>query len=220
MSCVQRLLNKNYRMYLSLCRAAVGGRDAEDLLHDLCEMVLGNDKYVDLCHRDELDRYIKGSIRICGHSSTTRYHYKYRKHERDAKEFKDYMATSSTTADQYSEPDRTEELELLYDALANMRWYHAEMLTTYYLEQHTAKSLSDVTGISKSSVAGAVRKAKEEARKEVAVQRARRHSREGDTGDGHRQGSQEGSGRGLRVQQAQGMAEPEIPIQQREAADE
>lgn len=180
MSCVQKLINKNYNMYLSLCRSAVGGRDAEDLLHDLCETVLGDDKYTMMCHRDELDRYIKGCIRICGHSSTTRYHYKYRKHERQSTQYLDYMDANSTDE---TAPERTQELKEVYDAIGNIKWYYAEMLTTYYLEQHTSKTLSDVTGISKSSVAGAVRKAKEEVRKEIQAQRLRGHSGESDEGD-------------------------------------
>lgn len=181
MSCVQKLINKNYSMYLSMCRAAVGGRDAEDLLHDLCETVLGDDKYTMMCHRDELDRYIKGCIRICGHSSTTRYHYKYRKHERQSTEYLDYLDATSTDA---TPVERTEDLQDMYEAIGNIKWYYAEMLTMYYLEQHTSKTLSDVTGISKSSIAGAVRKAKEEVRKEIQARRSGRHGGANHESDG------------------------------------
>ena len=164
-TCVQKFLSENYDYLSRICCGYVGDELGDDLMHDLCVNVLENnkDKFNQLCERGELMYYLLGVIRINAFSKTTRFYYKYKKH-------KEHEATLSTqniaqpvpneVAQEYIKKRMTEANELL----KGLTWFDAEVFKIYYLHSHSLNTLSDATGISKTTI-------------NQALHRARRHIR-------------------------------------------
>ena len=82
MSCLSKFFEKNYEELLSVATRYVGDLGG-DLLNDLCVLYLEDqeDKMEAMCERGELMPYICRTLAICGFSKTTRFYYKYKKHQ-------------------------------------------------------------------------------------------------------------------------------------------
>ena len=81
MGCISNFIDKNYDYLLNVSNRYVGIDYGGDLLNDLTLVYLEDEeKYTQICERNELMSYICRSMAICGFSKSSRFYYKYKKH--------------------------------------------------------------------------------------------------------------------------------------------
>lgn len=153
MTCVQAFISKHYDYLSRLCVGYVGEELGDDLMHDICVTILedNGEKYVNLCERQELMYYLIRVIKINAFSKTTRFYYKYKKHhekETPTIEFDIFTATGDEPTDVWTFQRMNEANQLLQ----GLSWFDCEVFKIYYLHGHSLKSLSDATGIPKTTI--------------------------------------------------------------------
>jgi len=213
MSCVRRYLTENYNHLYRLARKYVGSDLAGDLLNDLCLNYLNeNDHAEQLCERGELGAYLNRTMQICGFSSSSPFYKKYKKHtEKEARGLPMEIFRNVEQDEEKNIVDIENQIEGVFHILQEIRWIDAEIFKAYYLHEHSLNTLSDATGISRHTIYKAVKTA--QAYCEENRERIRGYGGEPNSGAGQESG--EGSSRGrLRMRQAEGMVEPQIPVLQ------
>lgn len=163
MSCVSIFIDQNYEYLLGISNRYVGVEYGGDLLNDLSLGYLeNNEKYESICERKELMKYVCRTLAICGFSKSSRFYYKYKKHnERVARRYP--LEILRQTEDQYSTSTQREVDEQVSDAfsiLKEIRWFDAEVFKSYYLHEHSLRTLSDATGIPKNTLYKSIQTAK------------------------------------------------------------
>tara|TARA_R110000796_G_scaffold76294_1_gene170775 strand:+ start:2391 stop:2942 length:552 start_codon:yes stop_codon:yes gene_type:complete len=152
MSCIHKFFEENYDHILQIAQIKVG-EDAGDLINDLCLSYLEDaERITPICERGELMSYICRTIAICGFSKTSRFYYKYKKaNELISRNFPQaLLRNEEQIVDNVRDIDK--ELEVAYGILQDVSWFDAEVFRIYYLHNHSLKTLSDATGISKSTL--------------------------------------------------------------------
>lgn len=167
MSCLNKFFEDNYDELLRVSKRYVSGYGG-DLLHDLAIYYLEEPrpKLEKMCEDGELMSYICRTMAICGFSSTTRFYYKYKK---DNEKIVNYPTSLLGVVDDNvdNEYDTTETIQYINTILQDMDWFNAEIFRIYYLHSHSLKSLSNATGISKSTLYLALKKAQDEVKEKV-----------------------------------------------------
>tara|TARA_R110002167_G_scaffold68414_2_gene193044 strand:- start:4018 stop:4542 length:525 start_codon:yes stop_codon:yes gene_type:complete len=164
MRCVSLFIENNYNYLLNLSNRAVGIDFGGDLLNDLTLAYLEDDeKYEPLCIRGELMKYICRSIAICGFSKSTRFYYKYKKHnEKVARRYPIEILSAQVDIDStITQQDLENQMDDAFSILKEIRWFDAEVFKSYYLHSHSLKSLSDATGIPKNTLYKSIQTAKD-----------------------------------------------------------
>ena len=156
-------IDKNYDYLLGLSNRYVGADYGGYLLNDLSLGYLENAKrYEPICERGELMKYICRSLAICGFSRNSRFYYKYKKHnEKVARRYP--LEILRDTDDAYSIKTQEEVNDQVADAfviLNEIRWFDAEVFKSYYLHEHSLRTLSDATGIPKNTLYKSIQAAK------------------------------------------------------------
>ena len=167
MSCVTKFFEDNYDELLKVATRYVKGNGG-DLLHDLAIFYLEDPKpkLEAMCKDGELMSYICRTMAICGFSKTTRYYYKYLKHRELLVNYPVALLRNKEEVVE-NEYNTTETINYINTILQEMDWFEAEVFRIYYLHNHSLKTLSDATGISKSTLYNALRKAQEEVKEKV-----------------------------------------------------
>ena len=209
MNCVKRNIEVKAEEYRRQCVIAVGEQDADDLFHDVCIQILSDEKYEQLCHDGKLTYYVMGCIHISSYSTSCPFYVKYRKMAAKRVEIPDPML-KARNQEYVDLPRDTRPLQLrdLIEEYQEENWFEATMLEVYYFHNHSYKTLSDATGICKSTVRSVIRRAKENLKTfyEEKTARARRRRGEGDGGHGDQGSGGSVDGR-LRMQGAEGSVE-------------
>lgn len=159
--CLQQFLSDHYDYLSRLCCGYVGEDLGDDLMHDLCVNVIENnkDKFSELCERGELMYYLLGIIRINAFSTTTRFYYKYKKH----KEHETVVAIHNVqpqTHDTNIDAWTSRRMADAHKMLEGLSWFDAEVFKIYYLHSHSLKTLSNATGISRTTINQALGRAR------------------------------------------------------------
>lgn len=167
MSCLNRFFKENYDELLKVSNRYVGGYGG-DLLHDLAVYYLEEPRPLleKMCEDGDLMKYICRTMAICGFSSTTRFYYKYKKYSEKLVNYPPSLLRA-VDEDVDNEYDTTETIKYINTILQDMDWFNAEIFRIYYLHSHSLKSLSNATGISKSTLYNALKKAQEEVKEKV-----------------------------------------------------
>tara|TARA_R100000655_G_scaffold52715_2_gene90564 strand:+ start:6666 stop:7202 length:537 start_codon:yes stop_codon:yes gene_type:complete len=167
MSCVRKFFEDNYDELLVVATRYVKGYGG-DLLNDLALFYLEEPKpkLEEMCKDGELMSYICRTMAICGFSKTTRFYYKYLKHK---EKLVNYPLALLQTKEEVveNENEKKETLDYINSILQEMDWFSSEVFRIYYLHNHSLKTLSNATGISKSTLYNALRKAQEEVKEKV-----------------------------------------------------
>jgi len=185
MTCVSDNIKTKRREYLDQCVIAVGEQFADDLLHDICIQVLTEDRFEAMCERGELSYYIMGCINISRYSSSCPFYVKYRKF--GSKQVDVLDNTLRAKNEEYIEQPqdkRPEKLRLYLDRYEEVNWFEANMLRIYYFHNHSYKTLSDDTGICKSTVRSVIRRSKKNLKAYAEKKEADRIRRRGGKGHG------------------------------------
>lgn len=163
MNCVSEFLADNYDELLMVAKRYVGN-DAGDLLNDLCLHYLTSDdqRLEKLCREGDLMKYMCRSLAICGFSKTTPFYYKYKKcNENIARNYPQALLRNKEP-EVKKEIDYTEDVNFINSILRELDWFDAQVFTIYYMHNHSLKTLSDGTGISKSTLYTSIKKAEKE----------------------------------------------------------
>ncbi len=163
MNCIGSFVKTNYDYLLGVSNGYVGVEFGADLLNDLTLTYLENEeKYRPICERGELMKYVCRSLAICGFSKSSRFYYKYKKHqEKIAKRYP--IDIIRETEDAYSstkQKDIEQQVAEAFSILEEIRWFDAEVFKSYYLHSHSLKTLSDATGIPKNTLYKSIQTAK------------------------------------------------------------
>ena len=174
MSCLTTFLTEHYGELQKLCRRKV--RDnGDDLCNDICiNLIESNNPHIlEMCERGELWYYVVRIVSISTFSKTSRFYYKYKKH----REFETDMTRIFPAHHDDSvslEEVRKYQLKTIELILQDLDWFDAQLFKVYFLHEHSLKSLSDATGISKTTIQKSIAKTKDYIKEEV--KRLRRHS--------------------------------------------
>ncbi len=164
MGCVNKFIEENYDYLLNVSKRYVGEDYAGDLLNDLILSYLENEeKYEPICKRNELMSYMCRSMAICGFSKSSRFYYKYKKHnEKLARKYPiEILKAIEDSTDTITQIDIENQIEDVFRILQEIRWFDAEVFKSYYLHSHSLKTLSDATEISKNTLYKSIKTAKE-----------------------------------------------------------
>ena len=170
-TCVQQFISDNYDYLSRICVGMVGDELGDDLMHDLCVTILEDNgtKYVDLCGRGELMYYLLGVIRINAFSKNTRFYYKYRKHkEHETGATINWADVREQASSQTSDEDMRQRLREAKEIMRGIPWFEAEVFKIYYLHNHSLQTLSDATGISKTTINKALGRARHKIKRNKA----------------------------------------------------
>ncbi|MAN62519.1 MAG: hypothetical protein CMI60_11310 [Parvibaculum sp.] len=173
MTCTQRFFQKEYDRLQDICRMYVGTELGDDLMQDLCIMVLGDkpDKFDDICQRGELWYYLVRTIKINAFSKTTPFYTKYKKHhdyiDKNWYGIEHKLPDTHETYDDNTDQWTQERLGTIQLVLKDIPWFEAELFKIYYLHEHTLQSLSDATGINKNTINKGISRAKRKVRRHL-----------------------------------------------------
>tara|TARA_R110001583_G_scaffold195289_2_gene371510 strand:- start:1023 stop:1559 length:537 start_codon:yes stop_codon:yes gene_type:complete len=167
MSCVRLFFEENYEELLKVSKRYVQGYGG-DLLHDLAVYYLEEPRPLleELCKKGELKKYICRTMAICSFSKTTRFYYKYKKHTEKIVNYPAFLL-KSVEDNVEKEYDTAKTMKHINSILQDMDWFNAEVFRIYYLHSHSLKTLSNATGISKSTLYNALKKAQEEVKEKI-----------------------------------------------------
>jgi len=162
MSCVSLFIEENYDYLLNMSNVYVGREYGGDLLNDLSLAYLEDEKFEEMCERGELMKYISRTMAICGFSANSPFYTKYKKlNDKIVRRYP--LEILRQTQDDYSlkTTEETEEkVQAVIEVLKEIRWFDAEVFKSYYLHGHSLRTLSDATGIKKSTLYQAIKTAK------------------------------------------------------------
>jgi predicted DNA-binding protein YlxM (UPF0122 family) len=174
MTCLQIFISERYYDIQELCRRKIKV-NADDLCNDICEKLLEDrGKLTAICERDEIWFYVVRIINISAFSKTSRFYYKYKKHQEFERVDIDEIQVASKSIEE--KEFRTEyRLNLLGLILQDLDWFDAELFRVYYHHEHSLKSLSDATEISKTTIQKSIARTKAYIHEEI--QRLRGYNR-------------------------------------------
>ena len=160
MSVVNKYMNENYTRIVDIAKVITKGHapDFEDLAHEVILMVLEADdeKMEALIKKKQMRYWI---IRLCINnyrSTTSRYHYKYRKpKERHRKAAEHLRHVHGLDEIEQKEHDEIA-LDFIYRRLQNIEWFEKNCFSIYYGDEHSLNSMAKETGISRNTLYRAI----------------------------------------------------------------
>ena len=160
MNCVRAFFVTNYNKLLRTANYYVGEDLGGDLLNDLCLRYLQNERVEKICARGELLQYTTRAIQICSFSTSTPFYYKYRKDRaRIAREYPLHLLSDTAEIEQKNHQQIENQIAEVFCILQEIRWLDAEIFKAYHLHDHSIRTLSDATGISKATIYKAIKTA-------------------------------------------------------------
>lgn len=160
MTCVRSFFARNYDRLLQIANRYVGPDDGGDLLNDLCVRYLDNEKVEAICARGELMQYVVRTLQICSFSTSTPFYYKYRKERaRIASGYPLHLLTETAEIEEKNHEQIENQISEVFCILQEIRWLDAEIFKAYHLHNHSIRTLSDATGISKATIYKAIKTA-------------------------------------------------------------
>ena len=167
MSCISKFFEENYEDLLKVSKRYVSGYGG-DLLHDLALYYLEEPRphLEKMCKDGDLMKYICRTMAICSFSKTTRFYYKYKKYSENIVNYPPSLL-KSVDENVENEYDTSETIKYINTILHEMDWFNAEVFRIYYLHSHSLNTLSNATGISKSTLYLALKKAQKEVKEKV-----------------------------------------------------
>ena len=165
---VYKALEEGYTKFKDVALNICNDEDkASDVVQMTMEAVLKMPKETlqDIYNKDGLLWYVIRIINLNIKSKTSRYYYKYNKYY----ELIDgSTCTSSYSPDFYEnkpgDNDRSTthiRLDAIEELLKDLYWYDRELFLTYYKGSYTLDTLSDKTGISRSSIFNTIKRVKD-----------------------------------------------------------
>lgn len=161
-------LKQEYESLAEMSRTITKGRhpDWEDLLH-ICLVSIyeaSREKIHGLITRRQLKYWLARMMMNQYNSSTSPYHYQYRKHaERIRRATPDINSWfEDTLPDQQA---RDELLQYVDDQLKELPYFDRMVTKVYYHDGHSLNSLSAETGISRTTLFKALKRTREEIKK-------------------------------------------------------
>tara|TARA_R110000765_G_scaffold71991_2_gene139768 strand:+ start:1982 stop:2626 length:645 start_codon:yes stop_codon:yes gene_type:complete len=212
MDCIDRFFIKE-REQLVLVASKYVRQNASDLVQDVIVQIYSDkDKYFKICEREELFFYLIRIFRLAGFSKTSQYYYKYRRHEDRHRPLDEGSFACEQPAEEWME--REIQLDLwtakmmasVEHVLTDLNWFESQLFKIYYLHNHTITTLSNDTGISRTTINRSIRKTKAYLQKTYSEKEAdwtRGHGGENSEGDG----GQSDSGSGYRRLRLRGPQE-------------
>ena len=169
MSCIKEFIAEHYDYLLGVANHHVGEDLGGDLLNDLCAVYLKESpEHVELCKSGELFKYVCKTLSICGFSKTSTFYYKYKKHQEvEVQDYRIERHPIEINEQSSNSKDLSKQLTLAFSILDELKWFEASLFKAYYLHEHTLKTLSDATGIKKSTIAKSVKQAERKAKEKV-----------------------------------------------------
>lgn len=153
-------IEDNYEVIRDIARVIVKGRqpDSDDLAHEVVLAMLEAD-------RDKMDAIAESggmrywTVRLCLNnyrSSTSRYHYKYRKPEERHRKAAEHIAFVAHDSQEYKY--RQEDLLAFVDeCLQSLPWFEANVFAIYFMEKHSLSTLAEATKINRNTLYKAIR---------------------------------------------------------------
>ena len=193
--------------------------NAEDLVQDCVVQIYTNkERYIKICQRGELFFYLIRIFRLAGFSKTSQYFYKYRRHEEQHRPIHEIELASEEPSENWME--REIQLDLwtsrmmlnIEEVLMDLSWFESELFKIYYLHNHTITSLSNDTGISRTTINRSVRKTKAYLQKTYAqkdIDWTGRHDREDNPSNGNQSNCRSSYGR-LRMRREEEKTKPNV----------
>jgi len=207
MDCLDVFFRKE-REQLILVASKYVKHNAEDLIQDVIVQVYSDkEKYLRICERGELFFYLIRILRLAGFSKTSQYFYKYGRHEQKHRTLiecitPDFLDEQQNIEQEIALDAWTEEMmSSIEEVLKDLNWFDSQLFKIYYLHNHTITTLSNDTGIARTTINRSIRKTKAYLQKtynEKEVEGLRGYSREDSEGNGSKSSSRSGY-RGLRL---------------------
>ena len=140
----------------------IAGSDGDDLLHEVILQLYDSkpETIKGLIAKGDLKFWVLRVMLNNYNSSTSRYHYKWRKDAERVRKFSEQVRAWSTVNG--SAAKREQLMTHIEQKLAGLEWFDAEIFAIYFEEQHSLNSLSEATGISRHTLYSAIRRAKKE----------------------------------------------------------
>tara|TARA_R110000744_G_scaffold205030_9_gene323800 strand:- start:3841 stop:4374 length:534 start_codon:yes stop_codon:yes gene_type:complete len=160
-SCVNQFLELRHLELKNLCEIKV--TQGEDLFQDICLWVLTTEKAKELCVKEQLLFYILRVVAISAFSKNSPYYYKYRKHKENTFQFQSFHTAISEAPPE----DYQKEMKWIDKNLQGLHWFDAKLFEVYYWEGHSLNTLSNETGISRSTINKSICKTKAHLKKEA-----------------------------------------------------
>lgn len=180
---LDRYLIDNYEVICEMARTITRGRqpDAEELTHEVIVALYDSDqqKIEGLIERRQMRYWIARIMLNQYNSSTSPFHYKYRKPEARHRDAANEIEQWSTDDDTWEERERV--CTFVEKQLANQPYFERMVFQVYVAHNHSLNTLAEATGISRTTLYKAIKKIRH------AIQEAcqkegpgpRRHHREG-----------------------------------------
>lgn len=178
MSVVQKYIRENYDSIIEISRVITSGRkpDYEDLAHEVILMVLEADreKMQAIVKKKQMRYWI---IRLCINnyrSTTSRYHYKYRKPKERHRKASEHLKHIHQLDDIESKKFKEKVLDFIQRQLNNVEWFEKNCFSIYYGDEHSLNSMAKETGISRNTLYRAICDVRNYIKDEVKKQGFRR----------------------------------------------
>ena len=170
-------LRENYATVREIAQVITKGKmpDAEDLAHEVMLAMLEADraKMNNIIAEGGIRYWV---VRLCLNnyrSSTSRYHYKYRKPEERHRKAAEHLQFIAKDSQEYKK-EHEQLLTFIYDTLQTLPWFEASAFNVYFAEKHSLSSLAEVTGINRNTLYKAIRQTSDHIRYEYKKQGLRR----------------------------------------------
>jgi len=166
MDCIDRFFIKE-REQLVLVASKYVRQNGSDLVQDVIVQIYSDkDKYFKICERGELFFYLIRIFRLAGFSKTSQYYYKYRRHEDRHRPLNEGALAFDEPSEDWME--REVQLDLwtakmmasVEHVLTDLNWFESQLFKIYYLHNHTITTLSNDTGIARTTINRSIRKTK------------------------------------------------------------
>lgn len=171
-------MTENYNSIVEIATVITSGRkpDFEDLAHEVILMVLEADraKMDKLVEKKQMRFWI---IRLCINnyrSTTSRYHYKYRKPEERHRKAAEHLRHIHNLEDLESKKFNEKVLAFIEKKLDNVEWFEKNCFAIYYGDEHSLNSMAQETGISRNTIYRAICDVRNYIRDEVKKEGFRR----------------------------------------------
>ena len=167
---LDRYITENYGDLQKMAKTITKGKhpDFEELLHEslLSVYEAARQKMEGLISKKQLKYWIARIMLNQYNSSSSRFHYRYRKHDIRVKDGARYIRQWHEEGDMSHLERRERHLDLLEGSLHQKPFFERYITLLYYREKHSLKSLSEATGISRTTIYKAIKKTRDEIRQE------------------------------------------------------
>jgi len=182
MPVVQKYIRESYGAIVDIAKVITQGRhpDYEDLAHEVILAVLtsNREKMQKIVEKNQMRFWI---IRLCINnyrSTTSRYHYKYRKPNERHNAAKEHLAFLRKLDNIKQKQHDENILDFIHEKLEDVEWFEKNCFAIYYGDEHSLNSMAKETGISRNTLYKAICDVRNYLKDEVQKQGFRRYHSE------------------------------------------